>query len=486
VKAPAFQKFVKGSLDINVFISDYPGMNYPRVIIAGTHSGCGKTTITMGIIKALSRHNFTVSPYKTGPDYIDPGFHSLAAGRKCRNLDSMMLERDVVLELFEREAVFADISVIEGVMGLFDGAGGMDERGSASHLSKLTDTPVILVIDARAMAQSAGAIALGFNTFDPELNLAGFIVNRVGSERHFEMVKTAIEDSTGLPVFGFMPKDNELSIPERHLGLIPSWEKDRTSDIISKIADAVEKNIDINSIISLAKDVSSLPVYEKSIFLPSGFKKEASRVIIAVAWDSAFCFYYDDNIDMLKYYGAEIVYFSPLKDEALPENISALYFGGGYPELFAEDLSKNENLINEIRHYAGEGMPILAECGGFMYLCTELTDMKGDIYSMTGIFPGRTVMDKKLRSLGYCESTNLKDNFLGKKGSLIRGHMFHWAYLDNVPEFEKSAFSIKKGDKIIDGGFYRYNTLGSWVHFHFGSNPHAAENFVSSARDYNK
>ncbi len=461
-------------------------MNYPRVIIAGTHSGCGKTTIAMGLIRSLSRRGLRVAPYKTGPDYIDPGFHTLAAGSKCRNLDTMMLERDVVLEFFEREAVSSDISVIEGVMGLYDGAGALDERGSAAHLSRMTGTPVILVIDARAMAGSAGAIALGFKMFDPDLNLAAVVVNRVGSERHFNMLKESIEDKTGISVIGYLPKNSDLTIPERHLGLIPAWEKDKTISVIDKLADSVEKNIDLDLVISIAKRAEPFPIYKRSVFLLSSNHNYDRRPVVAVAWDNAFCFYYDDNLDMLKHYGAEIVFFSPLEDNSLPEDISAIYFGGGYPELFAEKLSQNRDLMEEIRNYSLDGMPILGECGGFMYLCGELKDMDGKTYPMSGIFPGRTVMDKKLRSLGYCSSINLEDNFLGTCRTVIQGHMFHWAYLEDVPDGENYPFTIKKGEKDVDGGLRRSNTIGSWVHFHFGSNPSSAVNFVRAAYEYNK
>jgi len=458
-----------------------------RIIIAGTHSGCGKTTITMGIIRALSEKGFKVIPWKTGPDYIDPGFHSAASGYKCRNLDTMMLEKDTVLELLERQDSSADISVIEGVMGLYDSASADDERGSAAHLAKMTNTPVILVIDAKAMARSAAAIALGFRNYDKEVPLAGFIFNRTGSERHYEILKESVEKAVNLPVIGHIKKNPELSIAERHLGLIPAWEKEKTEETIIKAADAVKESINLDLFTDIAQGAGRLPPFKSKLFGGAKLQvEEKPKVKIAAALDDAFCFYYDDNFDLLRYYGAEIEYFSPLKDRQLPENTDALYLGGGYPELFAEKLSANKELINQIREKAQNGMPVLGECGGFMYLCSSITDTDDRNYPMCALLPGRTVMGKKLRSLGYCTSVNNTKNILGPEGTEIKGHMFHWAVLENVPEKTEKAFTIIKGNKKEKGGLINKRVLGSWVHFHFASNASAAENFVLSALEYKK
>jgi len=452
-------------------------MKHNGIVIGGTHSGCGKTTITMGIIRALKRRGLDVQPWKAGPDYIDPGFHSKASGKICRNLDTMILSNSVVREIYQRQN--CDISLIEGVMGLFDGAGGVDERGSAAHLSKLLGLPVIVVIDARAMARSGGAIALGYAEFDKDVDVAGFILNRVGSERHFKMVKESIEERIGLPVLGRVPRDERITLPERHLGLVPAWEKDNFDDTLHILADLIEETIDLDTLIGIARRSKEIPFIKAGIF--SNSTKQNNRVRIAIAQDAAFHFYYEENLDLLRHYGAEIVPFSPIDDKSLPEDISAVYIGGGYPELHREKLSKNRSLINEIRNRCGRGMPLYGECGGFMYLTEGIVGEDGSLFEMLSLLPGKAVMGKKMRSLGYCESVFNNDNILGNRGCRAKGHVFHWAGLEEIPEESDQALTVTKGDQHIEEGFTNNNVLGSWVHLHFASNPEIASNFVTMA-----
>lgn len=449
-------------------------------IIGGTHSGCGKTTATLGLIGALQKRGLSVSPWKSGPDYIDPGFHSKAAGKICRNLDSMLLSDQSVREIYDRNC--QGISLVEGVMGLFDGAGPLDERGSAAHLSKLLQLPVILVIDAKAMARSAAAIAWGFSQFDEDVKIAGFIMNRVGSERHFDILKESIETKTGIPVLGYLPKDGRMSIPERHLGLVNDLDKDRWDTLFSSIVENVESYIDIGRILQIASGTTPRGKIKPILFSPSSRRKPFVK--IAVARDSAFQFYYEDNLDLLKHLGAEIFFFSPLEDRSIPEGISAIYFGGGYPELFARKLSENGSLRNQLRALSEKGMPIYGECGGFMYLTEGIIDKEGTFFPMAGILPGRAKMGKKLRSLGYCRTELKEDTILGVKGTKAMGHVFHWAELVHVDDGEDRAFTVSKGEKVLEEGFCRDNVLGSWVHHHFASNIKMASAFIDGARKY--
>lgn len=468
----------------NLYLKSYPDfMVYKRgFIIGGTHSGCGKTTVTMGIIRALKDRRLNIQPWKSGPDYIDPGFHSLAAGVPCRNLDTMILSDSIVHEIFHRQR--GELSVIEGVMGLFDGAGALDERGSAAHLSKLLKLPVILVIDAKAMARSAAAIALGFSQFDKDVPIAGFIMNRVGSESHYRILKESIEDRTGIPVLGRLPADEKIHIPERHLGLVQDINENDFDEIFHKLTEQVELNINLDAILELSENAGDQYNPEKILF--SEKTKKQAYLKIAVARDEAFHFYYEDNLDILRHYGAEIVFFSPVHDVKLPDDISAIYVGGGYPELYAPQLEANSALKQEIFGLCEKGMPVYGECGGFMYLTEGIIDEEGSFYSMLNILPGKTVLGKKLRSLGYCQSRLQFDCILGKSGSKAKGHVFHWSELelDDQKSDESFVFQVEKGDQVIKEGFAYKNVVGSWVHHHFASNPEMAKSFIEAAESY--
>lgn len=463
-------------------------MKYPRILLAGANSGAGKTTITMGLIAAFKKRGLTVQAFKTGPDYIDPSYHRLASGRNCLNLDTWMLSRDVVLELFERRARECDLAIIEGVMGLYDGAGNQ-EAGSTAHLAKMLKAPVILIVNARSMSRSIAAVILGYKQFDQEVALKGVILNQIGSVSHYRSAKAAIEEKTGLPVLGFLPRDKELSLPERHLGLIPTDEKNPLAHFRKKLAGSVEDNIAVEKIIAISRSASPLPRFRKTLFAeaPVTRKGKASeaKVTIAVAKDASFNFYYPDNLDLLKHYGADLVEFSTLRDKKLPLGADAVYIGGGFPELFASQLSKNMSLKTDIYHQAEKGLPIYAECGGLLYLVKELVDFKSRRFPMAGIFNASVKMGDRLKALGYATVEVLKDNILGPQGGRTQAHVFHWSYLDGLSRKERFAYRVKKDKrKAFSDGLLKWNVLASYCHIHFGSNLRIAKNFIKSAREY--
>lgn len=456
-------------------------MNIPRIIIAGTHSGVGKTTFTLGIILALKKRGLSIQPYKTGPDYIDPGYHSYATGKNCRNLDSMLLSRNVVLEFFERNSRKIDISIIEGVMGLFDGAGNSNERGSTWHLAKILKAPVILILDARAMSRSAAAVAYGFSKFERSLKISGFLLNKMGSEKHFRMVKESIEKKTRISVLGYLPRDENLRLPERHLGLVPAWEKKAINSYQDKLSRHIQEYIDVEAILKIAQKAGPIPSFKVSVFTG---KSLPAKVTIALALDEGFHFYYEDNLDILKHYGAKLVTFSPLRDKKLPPETDGIYIGGGFPELFAKELSSNHLLKEDIYKKAMEGMPVYAECGGLMYLVEKISDFKGEKFPMVGILPGEVKMEKKLRALGYCKIKLLKNTILGRKGEGVKGHIFHWSYLTLSPEKVTFAYEVEKSGQKFYDGLSMNNVLASYVHIHFGSKVSWARNFVNRCAKY--
>ncbi|HDN85348.1 MAG TPA: cobyrinate a,c-diamide synthase [Candidatus Aerophobetes bacterium] len=457
-------------------------MNYPRIILAGTNSAVGKTTLTLGIILALRKRGLKVQPFKAGPDYIDPTYHTQISGRFCRNLDSWLLSREVILELFERQAKIADISVIEGVMGLYDGLGDVEE-GSTAHLAKLLACPVILVVDVYSMSRSAGAQVLGYREFDKRVNIAGVILNNVGSVTHYQNTKSVIEVKTKTPVLGFLPKDSTLRLPERHLGLIPTQEKKLVSAFCEKLLNLVEKNIDMDRIIRISRQTQGFPSGRKIIFSP---KPVQNKITVAVARDEAFDFYYQDNLDILEYFGAKLVEFSPLRSKRLPRDIDGIYIGGGFPELFAPQLAGNTQLKNELYQRVKNGLPVYAECGGLMYLMEKLVDFHGEDFSMVGVFKGSVSMAKKLQFLGYVEVETLKNNILSKKGDRNKAHIFHWSYLKDIPDNVCFAYKIRNNKGVFYDGLIKENVLASYAHLHFASNVDFAKNFIRSCREYKK
>ena len=363
------------------------------LVIAGTQSGVGKTTVTLGLLYAMRRRGLTVQPFKVGPDFIDPGHHRRAAGRVSHNLDGWMLSREANLALFRRHAASAQVAVVEGVMGLFDGYDGLSEAGSTAEMAKWLGLPVVLVVDARAMARSAAALVHGFASFDPDLKLAGVVFNRVGGPAHLHYLEQALSQLAGVKCLGGLPRKAELAIPERHLGLTTTEDHPLEEEHLEHLADVMEEHVDLEGLLA-ALPVLALPREAAPAAV-------APTVRLGLARDRAFCFYYPENLELLARFGAELVPFSPLKDRELPENLHGIYLGGGYPELFAAQLAANEGLKRELAAQAAAGLPIYAECGGLMYLSQEIKDLEGRTHAMVGLLPLKVRMLKKLRALGY-------------------------------------------------------------------------------------
>ncbi len=451
----------------------------PRLVIGGATSGVGKTTIAVGLMAALTRRGLRVQPCKVGPDYIDPSYHTVAAGRPSRNLDSWMLSEETILELFGRASEGADVAVVEGVMGLFDGLSGLEEIGSTAHVAKLLRAPVLLVLDVGRMARSAAAMALGYATLDPELRLAGVVLNRVGGARHRDWTREAIEGLTKVPVLGSLPEEHDLELPERHLGLIPTCERQALDAYLEKLVSLVELNLDLERILTTASDAAPLPLPSPALFAA---RAGTLRVRIAVAKDEAFSFYYADSLELLAEAGAEMVNFSPLHDRRLPEGTQGLYLGGGFPELFADQLAANGGMRREILEAAGDGMPIYAECGGLMYLTEAITDFDGASFPMVGAVPGRAIMERGRLRIGYVEVEPLAKSILAEPGRRLRGHEFHCARWEEAGSMSPAYRIVSRGGE--PEGYLRGNLLATFIHLHLATDPALAGRFVASCDRY--
>jgi cobyrinic acid a,c-diamide synthase len=456
--------------------------NVPRIVIAAAASGAGKTTIAAGLIAALRGQGLIVQPFKCGPDYIDPSYHERAAGRPCRNLDAWMLDAAQLLEGFSRACGDADIAVIEGVMGLFDGSNWHDERASTAHIAKLLGAPVLLVVDIAGAARSAAAVVLGCQHFDRELALRGVVLNFAGSEGHANGCAGAITTITGLPSLGWLPRDSKLQIPERHLGLVPGGEHLGSSSLIADIADAVTQRFDLAAVIEIARTAGAMPGI--SVAAPVVHREAgARRPVIAVARDDAFCFYYPENLELLTEAGAAIEFFSPLKGEQPGPNAAGVYLGGGYPELHASELASNAGLWHALKELRARDAPIYAECGGFMVLTQGLIDCGGRRWPMAGLIPGVARMTDKLAALGYRHAAALHPNLLTDGGDELRGHEFRYStwVCDEPIADDDIAWQVRgaRAEAPADsGGFVSGNLLASYVHIHFAQRAGIARRFV--------
>jgi cobyrinic acid a,c-diamide synthase len=444
----------------------------PRIVIAGTHSGVGKTTVAIALMAALVRRRLRVQPFKVGPDFIDPSFHSHVTGLPGRNLDGWMLSRAANLALFANAAQDADIAIIEGVMGAFDGHAATSESGSTVEMAKWLAAPIVLVIDASAMARSAAALVHGFETFDPDAHFAGVIFNRVAGARHYELLRDAVEQKCGVQPLGALPRDPRISLPERHLGLVMAAEV-LNNETISHLADWFEAGVDVDRLLALADNPATLElsVSPKPIF-------PAHRARIGVARDAAFCFYYQDNLDLLRHFGADIVEFSPLRDAHLPTQLDGLYLGGGYPELHAAALAANHSMLDDIRLFQG---CIYAECGGFMYLTREIIDMNGVGHAMAGLFPTRARMQKTRSRLGYVTVQPVAEwHWLGEQMTM-RGHEFRYSEIDEMPAGIARRYRVHSNQAERTEGYSLGRVLAGYIHLHFASCPEFAEAFVRSS-----
>lgn len=456
-------------------------------IVAAPASGSGKTTVTLALLAALKRRGIEVAPFKVGPDFIDPGHHAAACGCPSRNLDSWMCGTDGVQQTFARGCVGAGMAIVEGVMGLFDGAEGGNDKGSTAEIAKLLNAPVLLVIDARGQARSVAALIKGFSEFDPDLHVAGVIFNRVASSRHAELLRAAHASVAGLPpLLGMLPRDQQVALPERYLGLVTAETTPEHVVFYERLAEWFEAGVDVERLLNSCHCRSGLQPAMQDRGLksaPAGIEK----VRIAVARDEAFSFCYPENIDLLIEAGAEIEFFSPLKNGHLPEGISGIYLPGGYPEIYAEKLAANFSLLHEIRSVAHAGMPIYAECGGLIYLSGGVSGPAVAHYQpFVGLLPASARMLPQRKALGYRQVTFRFDTILGPAGTVARGHEFHYSEVEINGDLPCSyAVSRADGTLLEDEGYVFNNVLASYVHLHFASNPVLAGEFVQSCRRWN-
>jgi cobyrinic acid a,c-diamide synthase len=423
-----------------------------------------------------------VQPFKVGPDFIDPMFHRLATGRISRNLDGWMLTRERNLEILRSACVDADFAVIEGVMGLFDGHDGTSEAGSTGEMAKWLNAPVVLVVDGSAMARSAAALVHGFEAFDPDLDLAGVLFNRVAGRGHFDFLRTPVAARCRAAPLGFLPPNESAALPERHLGLVLADEI-LTPDRLAALADWIEASVDLEGLIAIASRAAGVGTEPREEFIQQPLAR-GDQPRIGISRDQAFCFYYQDNLDLLKKCGAELVEFSPISDEALPDQVDGLYLGGGYPELHASELAANRSMRAAIRHFAERGAPVYAECGGFMYLTDAIVDLEGRTHPMAGVFPTRARMQSRLAAIGYVEVEETQDGAWLRTGERIRGHEFRYSAMDDMPEHIARRYRLITRNGTRSEGFTIGSALASYVHLHFASCPNFAVRFVAACMDY--
>jgi len=434
-------------------------------MVAGTHSGSGKTTISLGLMAALKKKGLVVQPFKCGPDFIDPSLHKAVTGQISRNLDLWMCGKKFVRNSFAYHSRLADISLIEGVMGMFDGG-----DSSSAALARELNVPVVLVLDVHSMAESAAAVLKGFETMEVKVAPQAVILNKVGSNRHLKLLCKAIEEHCQSEIIGHLPRELDFSMPSRHLGLYMGDEHPITSDKLQMLGDTITKHVDLERIISLDKTSDRLPCYKIK-------KQSPTSVRIGIARDQAFCFYYEDNLDLLEKEGAELVFFSPLNDACPPEGLDGIYIGGGYPELYSTELSANKSMRAALKKMAQEGKIIYAECGGFMYLSKGICNLDGKFFPMCEVFPVRSKMNNKRSALGYREVVLKRAGFFGPAGTELRGHEFHYSHIEDM-DLGIERFYETHGSDGAAGYRYR-NVLAGYVHLHFGYTPSAAQTFIT-------
>jgi cobyrinic acid a,c-diamide synthase len=484
-----------------------PRSTIPRVVIAGTSSGAGKTTVACGLIGALRARGLRVQGFKVGPDYIDPSHHALASARPGRNLDAFLSGPELMAPLVRHGSQGADIAVVEGVMGLFDGASGRGELASTAHVAKLLRAPVLLVLDAAAMARSAAAIVHGYSTFDPEVDVAGVIFNRVGSDHHEQLLREAVEP-LGIPVLGALRRDERIVTPERHLGLVPAGEREAGArEALAALAEAMGRYADLDAVERLARSAPALdgeawsaePTCDPGIAdgalgtragaLRAGEEPAAEAPRIALAAGPAFSFHYEENLELLRAAGAELAPFDPMVDEALPPDSSALLLAGGFPEVYGAELEANAPLRAQVAAFAASGRPVLAECGGLLYLCSEL-----DGHEMCGALALRARMTGRL-ALGYREAVAATATPWLDAGERVRGHEFHYTQVEPLVADTAHVESAQAGAEALPAawmlsargseraeGFAHGGVQASYLHVHWAAHPQLASRFAHAAR----
>ncbi|MBW4520025.1 MAG: cobyrinate a,c-diamide synthase [Scytolyngbya sp. HA4215-MV1] len=448
------------------------------VVIAGERSGVGKTTVTLALLAALSRrYPKQVQSFKVGPDYIDPMFHQFVTGRACRNLDPVLTSEAYVAECFQQHCQTADYALVEGVMGLFDGVTGKDDWASTAHVARLLGLPIVLVVNCSSTSRSIAAIVHGYTTFDPRLTFAGVVLNRVGSDRHLELLHDALAP-LNLPILGVLRRQDQITIPDRHLGLIPTAELPQLNTVVDHLAHLGETCFHWETLLPLLSSCFPPPL---PLFPSSPLPLTPPR--LAIARDRAFSFYYADNLDLLRSTGFELVEWSPLDDRSLPENIQGLYLGGGFPEVFAAALSDNQTVRNAVKAAIAAGMPTYAECGGLMYLCDRIVDFEAKAYPMVGILPTTAQMGKRL-TLGYRQAIAQRSTPLVTAGECLWGHEFHRSSLEAQPDQPLFAMQNYEGTLHQTEGWQRFRVHASYLHLHFGGNPKLVQRWLQQCQQY--
>jgi cobyrinic acid a,c-diamide synthase len=453
-------------------------LHTPRLIVSGASSGVGKTTIATAIMYLLRKRGLKVQPFKVGPDFIDPSYHSVVTGRKSYNLDLWMMGTKGVVECFRKATFDADVAVIEGVMGLFDGVSGKNDLGSTAHVAKLLDATVLLVLDAGKASGSIAALAYGFLNFDRQIKISGILLNNIASKRHFNAIREAFSNKVKIPIIGAVNRDNNISLTERHLGLVPVAElKNETKNTILTSSRFISKKIKLNTINNLPRKTR-----DQTLRRRVHHHHPKAEVKIAIAMDESFSFYYADNFDGLERNKAKLIYFSPVNDKMLPEDVSGIILGGGFPEILADKLEKNYLMKNSILKAAEDGMPIYAECGGLMYLTKTIITNEGNKNKkrkMIGLIDADTLMNGRL-TLNYTEAINSGPFFTNIRK--IRGHEFHYSVVVNIARDSKFAYNLKRGKGIHNkkDGLVLYNCLASYMHIHLGSDDKLPKGIVEN------
>ncbi|WP_329205211.1 cobyrinate a,c-diamide synthase [Streptomyces sp. NBC_01696] len=446
-------------------------VSVPRLVIAAPASGSGKTTVATGLMAAFAGRGLAVSPHKVGPDYIDPGYHALATGRPGRNLDAYMCGPDLIAPLFTHGAGGCDLAVVEGVMGLYDGASGQGELASTAQVSKLLRAPVVLVVDASSQSRSVAALVHGFASWDPEVRIGGVILNKVASDRHEALLREALDES-GLPVLGVLRRAPQVATPSRHLGLVPVAERQADAlDAVRAMGERVREGCDLDALLALAR---SAPALSDEAWEPEGFPQEGSRPVVAVAGGAAFTFAYAEHAELLTAAGAEVAVFDPLHDEKLPSGTAGLVIGGGFPEVYGPELSANEPLRRAVTELALFGAPVAAECAGLLYLAREL-----DGRPMCGVLDASARMSERL-TLGYRQAVAVADSVLAAAGTRLRGHEFHRTVLEPGAG-ATPAWGLLQPERRVEG-FVQGGVHASYLHTHWAAEPGVARRFVERCR----
>ncbi|WP_406150184.1 cobyrinate a,c-diamide synthase [Streptomyces sp. NBC_01012] len=446
-------------------------VSVPRLVIAAPASGSGKTTVATGLMAAFAGRGLAVSPHKVGPDYIDPGYHAMATGRPGRNLDAYMCGPELIAPLFTHGARGCDLAVVEGVMGLYDGASGEGELASTAQVSKLLRAPVVLVVDASSQSRSVAALVHGFASWDPQVRIGGVILNKVASDRHEALLREALDES-GLPVLGVLRRAPQVATPSRHLGLVPVAER-RTDalDAVSAMGERVREGCDLDALMALAR---SAPDLSDDAWEPRAYPQEGSRPVVAVAGGAAFTFAYAEHAELLASAGADVVAFDPLHDEKLPAGTAGLVIGGGFPEVYGPELSANEPLRRAVTDLALSGAPVAAECAGLLYLAREL-----DGRPMCGVLDASARMSERL-TLGYRQAVAVSDSVLAEAGTRLRGHEFHRTVLEPGAG-TTPAWGLLQPERRVEG-FVRQGVHASYLHTHWAAEPSVARRFVERCR----